>query len=250
MIERKRPIGSPLDKYARNVTSQFGEDGIIARLVEILKPPPYFVEFGAWDGVTFSNTRTLAHELGWRGVMIESDVRRFQELQANCRELIGIRCLCTLVGFGAGETLDAILNSIGVHEPIGVLSIDVDGNDYHIWNAIKREPEIVVIEFNPTVPNDVVFVQAADHAVQHGASLLALTRLGRAKGYELAACTMVNAIFVRRERLKDIGDFDNSVGALYQPTQDGRIFQGYDGSIHVVGMPDLWSRNKEEQTCA
>ena len=108
---------------------------------------------------------------------------------------------------------------------------------------LEHEPEIIVIEFNPSIPNDVDFVQEKSFTVNQGCSLLALVRLGKAKGYELAVCTDWNAFFVKRERLQALDVSDNSIDRLYQPVQDGRIFQGYDGSIHVVGMDRLLWRN-------
>jgi hypothetical protein len=100
-------------------------------------------------------------------------------------------------------------------------------------------PELIVIEFNPTIPNDVLFVQDKSFSVNHGCSLLALVMLGKQKGYELAACTGWNAFFVKKEKLSVLGIANNFISRMYAPLQDGRIFQGYDGSIHVVGMNNL-----------
>ena len=97
-------------------------------------------------------------------------------------------------------------------------------------------PEIVVIEFNPTVPNDVIFVQEKSFDVNQGCSLLALVQLGKQKGYELAVCTKTNAIFVRQDKFPLLGVTNNFIYNLYTPVQNGRIFQGYDGTIHVIGF--------------
>jgi hypothetical protein len=63
--------------------------------------------------------------------------------------------------------------------------------------------------------------------------------LGKQKGYELAVCTAWNALFVRNDKFGLLGIQDNFIANLYTPLQNGRIFQGYDGSIHVVGMDQL-----------
>ena len=140
--------------------------------------------------------------------------------------------------------MDNILAACNAPKDPGLLSIDVDGNDYHIWKSLQGyAPEIVVVEFNPTVPNDVFFVQDASFDVNHGCSLLALTLLGQDKGYELCACTTTNAFFVKKEKFGLLGIQNNFINVLHQPVQDGRIFQGYDGTIHVVGMNTLVWRN-------
>ena len=101
---------------------------------------------------------------------------------------------------------------------------------------------MVVIEFNPTVPNDVVFIQVKDNEVNQGCSLLALILLGKEKGYELICCTSWNAFFVRKDLFALFEISDNSIQCLYQPYLDGRIFHGYDSQVYVVGMPMLlWS---------
>ena len=84
-----------------------------------------------------------------------------------------------------------------------------------------------------------LFVQERSFEVNQGCSLLALDILAREKGYELVCATNWNKIFVRNEYLNLFGIADNSLDARYQPKTNGRIFHGYDGTIHVVGMPYL-----------
>ena len=96
-------------------------------------------------------------------------------------------------------------------------------------------PRLVVIEFNPTIPNDVFFVQARDQSFNHGSSLLALIELARQKGYELVVTTDVNAFFVRSDLFHLFGIEDNSIGAIHNPgAYESRIFQLYDGTL-VLG---------------
>src|SRR5207302_7194236 len=96
-------------------------------------------------------------------------------------------------------------------------SIDIDGNDYHVWEKISDyEPKVVCIEFNPTVPAEVDFVQHADPHLKQGASLLALSRLGKAKGYELISVLTSNAFFVKAEYFPRFGIEDNSPQALWE----------------------------------
>jgi hypothetical protein len=202
------------------------------------------VEFGAWDGVKFSNCFNLVVNNAWDGLFIEANEAKYAELVSTYKTRPNVTTRNRFVDFEGPNRLDAILNDCGIPEKFGLLSVDIDGNDYHVWDSlVEHEPEIIVIEFNPSVPNDVDFVQEKSFSVNQGCSLLALVRLGKTKDYELAVCTDWNAFFVKREKLQALGVSDNSIDRLYQPVQDGRIFQGYDGSIHVVGMDRLLWRN-------
>lgn len=227
-----------LSQYARNEFSQTGEDGIIAYLVGMIRPSKFCVEFGAWDGVAMSNTRALAMT-GWSSLMIEANEAKFAELDRNCKMLSKTQALKWKIGLTAPDTIDNALNAwVGYGgEQIGVMSIDIDGADYHIWDGMVARPQILIIEHNPTIPKDVAFVQARNMSIHHGSSLLSLVDLGKKKGYELVATTSFNAIFVRSE-LK-VGTAVGEAFAAHKPVLDGRIFQGYDGTIFVVGMDKL-----------
>jgi hypothetical protein len=237
----RRKINSPLLDYKSDVTSQCGEDGIIAHICEVIEPANrYCIEFGAWDGKHLSNCYNLIVNAGWSALMIEANAEKFKELEATYAGNPRVKRVNRLVDFEGADTLDRILEEAGAPKEPGVLSIDIDGNDYYIFESVtQHRPELVIVEFNPTIPNDVIFVQERSFEVNHGCSLLALVLLAREKGYELAVATEWNAFFVRKEKFPLLGIVDNSVPALYAPLQDGRIFQGYDSSIHVVGMDQL-----------
>ncbi len=232
---------SPLMQYRSNIHSQSGEDGLLAHIIGVIQPAEkYCVEFGAWDGVHFSNCNALVTTAGWGGLMIEGNPDRFKQLVATFAAYPQVTPLNQFVEFEGDNTLDGILTRQGAPQSPGVLSIDIDGNDYHIWESLKGfTPEIVVIEINPTIPNDVYFIQDKSPSVNHGCSLLAAILLGKQKGYELAVVTTFNAFFVRNDKFGLLGIADNSIHKLYQPPQNGRIFQGMDGTIHVVGMDHL-----------
>jgi len=233
-------VHSPLLAYRRNVASQFGEDGIIERICDVLGPAKrYCVEFGAWDGVYLSNTYNLVKNKKWRGVMLEANADKHAQLAKNYAH-DDVVALNRYVAVSGRNSLDNILSEIGAPAEIGVLSIDIDGNDYHIWESLENfRPDLVVIEFNPSVPNDVLFVQDNSSDINQGCSLLALIHLAKDKRYELVCATFCNAFFVKAEKYALFGIENNSINAMYTPPQNGRIFQGYDGTIHVVGMDRL-----------
>jgi hypothetical protein len=234
------PLRSPLLAAARNVTSQSGEDGILGRLCWLLSPAKFCVEFGAWDGVKFSNCNSLVTAKGWGGLFVEADAGRFEELRANFSGYPAVRTLNVEVQTAHDNGIDDILaNQVGHRGEVGIMSIDVDGLDWHIWNRMRAKPQVVVIEVNPTVPNDVYFVQECSKGTHHGSSMLAMRELGLEKGYGLACATQFNAIFVRDDLFHRVGVTDTSLEALYRPIQDGRIFQLYDGSLRVAGVDRL-----------
>jgi hypothetical protein len=239
-------INSPLLSYRSNIASQRGEDGVIQRIFEILPPPIQpraarkFVEFGAWDGKYLSNCFNLAENFSWEGIFIEGNQEKFKDLIATHGNNTKLKLINKFVEIFGESTLDQILLDASFPKDFDLLSIDIDGTDYFVWESLQEfRPLVVVIEFNPTIPNDVVFVQEKNASINQGCSLSALVRLGKAKGYELICCTEWNAFFVVREHYDLFGIPNNHVSSLYVPVTDGRIFHGYDGTVHVIGMPSL-----------
>ncbi|MBS0191356.1 MAG: hypothetical protein U0573_09840 [Phycisphaerales bacterium] len=243
MIRRPtNPASTWLWNHRSNVTSQCGEDGILAKIFEVIgQHGKVCVEFGAWDGVLYSNTHSLIRQQDWTGYLIEANAEKFKTLQHTYRDNPKAHLVNRYVQLDKGQgTLDEILAEQNCPREIDLLCIDVDGIDYYIWEGLAAHTaKVIVIEFNPTVPNDVVFVQERTAKINQGCSLLALTLLAKERGYELVCANKWNAIFVRAEYFPLFKIADNSPDAMYQPHLDGRIFHGYDGTIHIVGMPEL-----------
>jgi hypothetical protein len=231
-------------------TSQHGEDGILESIFARLSiERGVCVEFGAWDGKIHSNTYSLISDHGWRGVMIEGDPARYADLCKTFADRSDVTCLDRIVGFDGDERLDAILASTEIAYDFDLLSIDVDGCDYWIFAAMETyRPKVVVIEFNPTIPHRTEFVQARDLRVNHGSSLRAIVNLARRKGYELAAATQVNAIFVKSELFSKLGITDNSIDKLHVDCFfHTYVVQLYDGTVLLDGPNVLiWRDPKVE----
>lgn len=246
-LRRRGREGVYLERYKANRYSQNGEDGVLLKICELLSlNRGLCVEFGAHDGISMSNCRNLLLHHNWTGVMIEGDLERFKALESNYEDSKDVLTLNFYVSSKqvSPHTLEKILQSQGVNlDLIDLVSIDVDSIDYHIFNQIQCIfPAIYVIEFNPTIANDIAFVQADDSRLSQGCSLLALTELAKKKGYELAVVTGANGIFVREDLFNTLGISDNSIDNLYTPFYDGRIFCGFDSYIHTTGLPTLhWS---------
>jgi len=221
--------------YKKTITSQFGEDGIIEKIFEIIKPTnKWCVEFGAGDGKYLSNTWNLINK-GWTGILIESNKEKFNRIPINNK----IFKYNKFVNFEGNNTIDNILKKINsAPKDIDLISIDIDGIDYHIWKSLKEvEPKVIIIEFNPTIDNNIIFIQNKDMKVNQGSSLKAIVELGRKKGYELIAVTDTNAIFVKGKYFELFDIKDNSINTLntkgkYYQTQ---VAQFYDGTIMLTG---------------
>ncbi|MGA7325326.1 MAG: FkbM family methyltransferase [Rhodomicrobium sp.] len=218
---------------ARNVFSQFGEDGIIETILDLLPQDGWCVEFGAWDGVYLSNTCNLIRNHGYRGVLIEADSKRFEQLTENItgKDNVLLNRYVTFDGEGA---LSKILANTDIPKDFDFLSIDIDGNDYHIFESLTEyRSKLVCIEFNPSIPNPVFFVQVKDFRIKQGASARAITELAQSKGYELVASTYCNLLLVDKIHMPRLG---LSTGLTLEQCRDDNasryyLFCGYDGTL-------------------
>jgi methyltransferase FkbM-like protein len=224
--------------YQKNIYSQSGEDGILAKILETLPNcDKWCVEFGAWDGQLFSNACHLIDDAGYSAVMIECDTARFKDLLKRHGKNPRVIGLNALVGFTEADSLDHLLAKTPIPKDFDLLSIDIDGNDYHVWNStVLYKPKVVVIEFNPTIPTEFEYVQEADPGSNQGSSVLSLTRLGKTKGYELVSVTTLNAILVRSEYFPLFGIINNDARTLREDTSHlTYLVSTYDGKIIVMG---------------
>lgn len=240
-----------LISHKKNITSQFGENGILEKIFEIIKGDKWCVEFGTWDGKKFSNTWNLLINKDWSGILIETDKKKFIELKENYKDINRVICFKKFINFSGDNTIDNILSETNIPKSFDLISIDIDGNDYHIWNSMKKyTPKVVVIEFNPTIPNDIEFIQEKNMKIYQGSSLLSLIKLGKRKNYELIVATGVNAIFVKKQYYKLFEINDNSISSIHNYNKDlqMRLFQLYDGTL-VLNVYDIfrWHRKKKQK---
>ena len=234
------------DQHARDVHSQFGEDGIIEYVLgQLPETDRWCVEFGAWDGKFLSNTFRLIEQCDYRAVLIEGNEDRVANLRRLKSEFPRIEPLHRYVDTGDNR-LDLLLADYPIPKDFDFLSIDIDGNDFHVWKAVvEHRPKIVCIEFNPSVPNAVSFVQEPAPGVMQGCSLRALLGLGLKKGYQPVAVTDVNVIFVDGEYFDRFDIPDTSPEALRPDEQDyvTYFYHGYDGTVLMEGRQRLvWHR--------
>lgn len=201
------------------VFSQFGEDGIIQYLIsKVPMGNKSFVEFGVGD-YDESNTRFLLVNNNWCGLVIESNGESVEKIRRS--DVYWKRDIRAVAAFLTRESVNRIIGEAGFEGDIGLLSIDIDGNDYWVWQAIEVvQPRIVICEFNRrfgcdsavTVPYraDFKIVRAHPSKLYHGASLPALCLLAGQKGYDFVGCTSegVNAFFVLKDLSFDLVKLD------------------------------------------
>ncbi len=191
--------------YELRVFSQNGEDGVLAEiLARVGVGERFFVEFGVESGRE-GNCVYLADVAGWQGLFMDCDDDFFAELECKYRAEERVRTVRAMI---TPENVQELFVASGVPAEPDVLSIDVDGADYWIWEALESyRPRVVVIEYNSALDPRRRLVQPADleggwdGTSYYGASLGALRALGERKGYRLVHTELsgVNAFFVRED---------------------------------------------------
>ncbi|WP_216913416.1 MULTISPECIES: hypothetical protein [unclassified Synechococcus] len=231
-----------LEQHASNIVSQNGEDGILAEIFRRIQPRSRLcVEFGAWDGKHLSNTWALWHESGWSAVLIEGDRERFRQLQESIGSFPEVQAVHAYVVASGPSSLDNLLSAEAIApDGIDLLSIDIDGDDYNVWDSLNTyRPRVVVIEYNPTIPPELDLVQREGE--YFGASAAALTRLAKEKGYGLAACTATNCIYVREDDFSALGFPELDLTRIFDRSQLCHVINAYDGRTYLTNKP-VYSR--------
>jgi hypothetical protein len=229
-----------ISKHRKDVKTVNGEDGIIEKIFEVIGTEnKLLVDFGAADGVYFSNSWNLLNNRGWSGLLLEPDFQfdALQDLYANRQDVVTVQ---DIVGFDEANNLDGHIDRIPLDLPknFDFLSIDIDGNDVHVWTDIKNfKPRVVCIEYNHFVPLDVYMIQPRDLTLSIGSSLLATAEIARELGYQLVSVCGANAFFVLEEDYGKFGIPDNSVESMhFLGNNETKIIQGYDGTIFLAGL--------------
>lgn len=203
------PPNTDFRRVGFKVFSQFDEDGIIQYLINKLPiTNKTFIEFGV-ENYEESNTRFLLLNDHWQGMVLDAraaDIRYIQ--QDNIYWQYDLQAKCAWI---TRENINALLLDAGFGEDVGLLSIDIDGNDYWIWKAIQSiRPRIVIVEYNSLfglLPLAVPYKEDFDRTTAHfsnlyyGSSLAALQHLAQLKGYLLLGSNIWghNAFFIRAD---------------------------------------------------
>ena len=198
--------------YEFQVYSQWGEDGLIQHLIhQVPIERPIFVEFGV-EKYTESNTRFLLTNNNWSGLVIDGPELHIEYIKND--PIYWKHNLKAEHSFIDRNNINSLIKKNGISGDIGLLSVDIDGNDYWIWNSIDVvNSRIVVCEYNSlwgdklsvSTPYDSAFGRTNAHYsnLYFGASITALTKLANFKGYSLIGSNIAgnNLFFVRNDLL-------------------------------------------------
>lgn len=240
MAARGLPYGKPIKNFSEvefRVYSQWGEDGIIEWLVVNMPAiKTNFVEFGV-ETFREANCRFLMHNRNWKGLVIDGSEDNMASLRGQA--YFWMHDLTAKASFVTAENIDALIVDAGFDGPLGILSIDVDGNDYWIWDAIRSvQPAIIICEVNPilgdtraiTIPYDPKFTRFSAHfsGLYFGASICALQHLAQKKGYSFAGTSSsgINAFFVRNDLAPPILNLIEEPRAFPSRVRDSRDQNG------------------------
>jgi hypothetical protein len=204
---RRRRDPDNLTNFEKRIYSQNGEDGILAEIFRrIGTADRFFVEIGVGyrygSNEVECNTRNLLEHGGWSGIWVDASTdfvaaarRRFAGLPLRVEQEFVLR-----------ETILNRMRAWGVAEGLDLLSIDIDGNDYWVWQELSAlRPRVLILEYNGALlpGQDWVMEYNPDHrwdaTYYFGASLDAYTRQCDRLGYRLVGCDSngINAFFVR-----------------------------------------------------
>jgi hypothetical protein len=200
-----------------------GEEGILEYMLDKIPESDrnnFIVEFGAYDGITFSNSLYFIQNFYFEAVEIEADDGRFKQLEINMKPY-NVECIKSFITRDGETTLDKILNNSNKEVPrnFDVLVVDVDNNDYHLWKTVQEyRPKIVMIEVNNTVlpTTDKIAEYDAEFIFgKHGSSIKSMTELAEEKGYKLVCNISCNAIYIQKEYFNLFFDYAPSVEDFY-----------------------------------
>ncbi len=239
--DHKYREGNRLEPYGFKVYSQCDEDGIVQEIFNrIGVSSSKFVEFGVGNGLE-NNTLKLLLE-GWSGLWIEGNHSYVMQIHERFDDVVTAGKLRVTAAVITRENINSLIQEYFQGE-IDLLSIDIDGNDIHVFEAIDVvAPRVIIIEYNGKFPPPVSIAQRYNPEYRwtgsdySGSSLVAITKVANRKGYSLVGCNIVgsNAFFVRNDLLGDRFEAPFTADNHYQPTRYFLL------STYPSGHPPDW----------
>ena len=236
------------------IFSQFGDDGIIQFLIDKLEIDyeyQNFIEFGVED-YSEANTKFLLLNNNWSGLILDSSNENIENIKKNNFfwkfDLEAIEC------FIKKENINSIITNSNIYKKkIGILSIDIDGNDYWVWKEINViDPLIVIVEYNSSfgfekkvsIPYNQSFERSKAHHsnLYWGASIEALKFLAAQKGYNFLTTNSAgnNAYFIKKNLFDKIklNIKKNTYQSKFRESRDEsgkKTFINHDKRLSIIG---------------
>lgn len=247
LAEYKISHPKSLIPYGYKLYSQNDEDGIIAEIFRRIKTTnKIFVEFGVGNGLE-NNTLALLFQ-NWHGLWIEASRDQTRKIMRGFKKTIERGALSVTNDFVTTENINDLISN-AIHETeIDLLSIDIDGNDFHIMSAIKCiSPRVIVIEYNAKFPPPIEYCMKYNPSYTwnqsdcFGASLKFLENNLRNINYVLVGCNIsgANAFFIRKDLISDNFAGPFTAENYYEPPR-------YFISKWISGHPAIYSTLEED----
>ncbi len=222
-------------KFAKNIYTQFGEDGILEELFKDLDiKGGIVVEFGAWDGVYLSNVyRLWRNNKDFKAILIEADVSKYNEMVRVAKPFDNVECFNMMVSPNKEDpnSIDNILDRskfTTTPDTFALMCIDVDSCDYYILESVKRHlPKVLMVEAGIGDVYDMNYTSYTD-----GCSFKSAVEAAVVKGYK-PVCHTGNGIFVRNDLIAKLPNSDYSPYSLYCTHKDCDVLAktGPDGRV-------------------
>lgn len=263
-LNQKKEIINSLEEVEFKVFSQWGDDGIIQYLINKIDiPQKIFIEFGV-ETYHESNTRFLLMNNNWKGLVIDGSEQNINSIKN--QKIYWQHELYAFSSFITKENINEVISSSGIKGEIGILSVDIDGNDYWVLNEINVvNPIIIIVEYNAvfgdsstfSVPYDPNFIRNNKHFsnLYWGASLGAFYHLLLKKGYSFIGCNSNgnNGYFVRNDKIGNLplkGLEEGFVNSKFSESRDEKnrlTFTRGNKRIEIIkGLPIIDVTNNQE----
>jgi hypothetical protein len=234
LAAEKQADPKTLTAYGFTAYSQTDEDGILQEIYRrIGTTNRHFLEFGCGNGLENNSTYLLL--AGWRGLWMDGGTENIKAVHEIFATYLAAGKLHARQAFITLDNINGLIQESGLDKEMDLLSIDIDGNDYWIWEALTGiQPRVVVIEYNAVFrpPHKVVQEYNATHRWRgtnyFGASLQALQELGARKGYDLVGCSFsgANAFFIRHDLSGDHFSAPFTAEHHYRPPRYDAFLRG------------------------
>lgn len=219
------------------VFSQWGDDGIIQYLINNISiTNKVFVEFGV-ENYSEANTRFLLMNNNWSGLVIDGSEENIEYVKND--DIYWKYNLTAKHSFVTAENINDLIKNENISGNIGILHIDIDGNDYWIWKTINVvDADIVIVEYNSvfgskrpiTIPYDASFIRTKAHYsnLYYGTSLTSIYDLAKEKGYVFVGCNSAgnNAYFVKKEKAVNLKELSVDEGYVQSQFKESRNSNG------------------------
>jgi hypothetical protein len=258
----KKNINS-LAEVEFQVFSQFGDDGIIQWLTQQLPiPNKTFVEFGV-ENYREANTRFLLVSNQWSGLVIDGSQHNVSTIKADqVNTFFDLQALCSFI---TTANINELISKAGFAREVGILSVDIDGNDYWVLKAIDViDPVIIICEYNSlfgfehpyTIEYKSDFVRGKNTPFQfYGTSLKSAYNVAKEKGYSFIGCNSAgnNAYFIKINFMQHLSIKEKTLAegyvfANFTEAYDAERGEWLRGAEKIMSVNDLPVYNTETNT--